>query len=87
MRGKEHTGLGNKLLPEGQNVKDVRIMIKGYKRPDGTYYISVPKMIRDMLELDGREYFLVSVRPDRQQIIAEIAFIKRLRHQRLISAY
>jgi len=37
-----------------------RILVKGYMRPDGTsYYVAIPKPIRELLGLEGGEYFLM----------------------------
>ncbi len=37
-----------------------RILMKGYMRPDGTsYYVVIPKPIRELLGLKGGEYFLM----------------------------
>jgi len=37
-----------------------RILVKGYMRPDGTsYYVAIPKPIRELLDLEGGEYFLM----------------------------
>ena len=36
------------------------VLVKGYLRPDGTsYYVSIPKEIRDSLNLKGGEYFVM----------------------------
>ena len=37
-----------------------RILVKGYMRPDGTsYYVAIPKPIRELLGLEGGEYFIM----------------------------
>ena len=37
-----------------------RTLVKGYMRPDGTsYYVAIPKPIRELLGLEGGEYFLM----------------------------
>jgi AbrB family looped-hinge helix DNA binding protein len=37
-----------------------RILVKGYMRPDGTsYYVAIPKAIRELLSLEGGEYFMM----------------------------
>jgi len=43
-----------------EKIKSKKVMVKGYMRPDGTsYYVTVPKDIRDFLDLKGGEYFLM----------------------------
>lgn len=47
-----------------------RVIVKGYMRPDGTsYYVAIPKEIREQFELKGGEYFLIRAKP----LIKEIA--------------
>ncbi|MFW9934582.1 MAG: hypothetical protein ACFFDU_03500 [Candidatus Thorarchaeota archaeon] len=49
--------------------KRVRVIVKGYMRPDGSsYHVVVPKQIRQMMELEGGEYFLMSASPRRDEI-------------------
>jgi len=37
-----------------------RTLVKGYMRPDGTsYYVAIPKPIRELLDLEGGEYFMM----------------------------
>ena len=46
-----------------------RIVVKGYLRPDGTsYYVSIPKEIRDLMGLKGGEYFLVKAETEKKKI-------------------
>lgn len=45
-----------------------RIIIKGYLRPDNTYYVSIPKEIREVLDLKGGEYFVVKAKPEKKKI-------------------
>ena len=41
-----------------------RILVKGYMRPDGTsYYVAIPKPIRELLGLEGGEYFMMKADP------------------------
>lgn len=50
-----------------------RIMVKGYLRPDGTsYYVSIPKEIREILGLKGGEYFIIKADPEKQKIILRL---------------
>ena len=47
----------------------VRIIVKGYMRPDGSsYHVVIPKQIREMMELKGGEYFLMRAMPHRDEI-------------------
>ena len=46
-----------------------RVVVKGYLRPDGTsYYVSIPREIRDLLGLKGGEYFLVKAETEKKKI-------------------
>ncbi|OPY65438.1 MAG: hypothetical protein A4E63_02970 [Syntrophorhabdus sp. PtaU1.Bin050] len=46
-----------------------RIVVKGYLRPDGTsYYVSIPKEVREMLNLKGGEYFMMKAKPEKSKI-------------------
>jgi len=46
-----------------------RIVVKGYLRPDGTsYYVSIPKEVRDALDLKGGEYFLMKADKEERKI-------------------
>ncbi|HBA55224.1 AbrB/MazE/SpoVT family DNA-binding domain-containing protein [Syntrophorhabdus aromaticivorans] len=48
---------------------DKRILVKGYLRPDGTsYYVSIPKEVREMLNLKGGEYFVMKAKPEKSKI-------------------
>ncbi len=47
----------------------VRIIVKGYMRPDGSsYHVVIPKQIREMMQLKGGEYFLMAASPHRDSI-------------------
>ncbi len=48
------------------------VVVKGYLRPDGTYYTSIPKQIREALDLKGGELFLLKVKPQERKISATI---------------
>ncbi|HEX9262662.1 MAG TPA: AbrB/MazE/SpoVT family DNA-binding domain-containing protein [Candidatus Bathyarchaeia archaeon] len=51
-----------------------RVIVKGYMRPDGTsYYVVIPKAIREMFELKGGEYFLIRAKPGKSKIELKIA--------------
>ena len=45
-----------------------RLVVKGYLRPDGSYYLSVPKAIQKMLDLKGAEYFLIKPKLEKREI-------------------
>ena len=56
-----------KNIKEKKQIK--RVIVKGYLRPDGTsYYVSIPKEIRDTLGLKGGEYFVVKAKPEKNKI-------------------
>lgn len=49
--------------------KKGRIIVKGYMRPDGTsYYVVIPKPVRELLGLKGGEYFLMKAEADDREI-------------------
>lgn len=49
--------------------KRVRVIVKGYMRPDGSsYHVVIPKQIREMMALEGGEYFLMAASPRRDEI-------------------
>ena len=46
-----------------------RVVVKGYLRPDGTsYFVSIPKEIREILGLKGGEYFVIKAKPEKKKI-------------------
>jgi AbrB family looped-hinge helix DNA binding protein len=46
-----------------------RIVVKGYMRPDGTsYYVVIPKEIRELFGLKGGEYFVMNAKKEKQKI-------------------
>ncbi|MCJ7610227.1 AbrB/MazE/SpoVT family DNA-binding domain-containing protein, partial [Candidatus Bathyarchaeota archaeon] len=46
-----------------------RVIVKGYMRPDGTsYYVVIPKEIRELLGLKGGEYFVMKAKADKREI-------------------
>lgn len=46
-----------------------RIVVKAHPTPDGTsFYVAIPKEIRDILELKGEEYFLIKAKPEKREI-------------------
>ncbi len=51
-----------------------RVIVKGYMRQDGTtFYVVIPKEIRELLGLKGGEYFLIKAKPDKQEITLKLA--------------
>ncbi|MHB8278462.1 MAG: hypothetical protein ACYDIA_12520 [Candidatus Humimicrobiaceae bacterium] len=48
------------------------IVVKGYLRPDGTYYTSIPKKIVELFNLKGGELFLIKAKPEERKISARI---------------
>ncbi|MFX0067952.1 MAG: hypothetical protein ACFE7A_06550 [Promethearchaeota archaeon] len=51
-----------------------KIIVKGYMRPDGTsYYVVIPKLIRELLNLKGGEYFIMKAKPEKKEIKLRIA--------------
>ena len=46
-----------------------RIIVKGYMRPDGTsYYVVIPKEVREVLGLKGGEHFSMKAEPEKREI-------------------
>jgi len=51
-----------------------RVIVKGYMRPDGTsYYVVIPKEIRELFGLKGGEYFLIRPKPEKGRIELKVA--------------
>jgi AbrB family looped-hinge helix DNA binding protein len=51
-----------------------RVIVKGYMRPDGTsYYVVIPKEIRELLGLKGGEYFVMKAKPEKREIELKVA--------------
>jgi AbrB family looped-hinge helix DNA binding protein len=50
-----------------------RVLVKGYMRPDGTsYYVVIPKKIRELFNLDGGEYFIMKAKPEKGIILLKL---------------
>ncbi len=50
-----------------------RVLVKGYMRPDGTsYYVVIPKKIRELFNLNGGEYFLMKAKPEKGVILLKL---------------
>lgn len=53
-----------------------RVIVKGYMRPDGTsYYVVIPKQVREKFGLKGGEYFLIKAKPIKNEITLKLAKI------------
>ena len=51
-----------------------RVIVKGYMRPDGTsYYVVIPKEVREQFGLKGGEYFLIRAKPWENEIKLKLA--------------
>lgn len=51
-----------------------RVVVKGYMRPDGTsYYVVIPKEIRELFGLKGGEYFVMKAKPEKREIELKVA--------------
>jgi len=62
----------DKIESKKEKEKIRGIVVKGYLRPDGTYYTTIPKQIREALKLKGGELFLLKVKPEERKISARI---------------
>jgi AbrB family looped-hinge helix DNA binding protein len=59
---------------EGMRKHPERVIVKGYMRPDGTsYYVAIPKEVRELFGLKGGEYFLIRAKPWKNEIKLKIA--------------
>jgi hypothetical protein len=59
---------------EGPNKIPERVIVKGYMRPDKTsYYVVIPKEVRELFELKGGEYFIMKAKPWANEIKLKIA--------------
>ncbi len=46
-----------------------RVLVKGYMRPDGSsYYVVIPKKLRELFNLKGGEYFMMKAKPEKGTI-------------------
>ncbi len=46
-----------------------RVLVKGYMRPDGSsYYVVIPKKLRELFDLKGGEYFMMKAKPEKGTI-------------------
>jgi AbrB family looped-hinge helix DNA binding protein len=59
---------------ERKRKHSTRVIVKGYMRPDGTsYYVVIPKEVREQFGLKGGEYFLIRARPRINEINLKLA--------------
>ncbi len=59
---------------EGKREHPPRVIVKGYMRPDKTsYYVVIPKEIRELFGLKGGEYFIMRAKPWENEIKLKIA--------------
>jgi AbrB family looped-hinge helix DNA binding protein len=59
---------------EGKDREVERVIVKGYMRPDGTsYYVVIPKEIRELMGLRGGEHFVIKAKPDKREIKLKMA--------------
>jgi AbrB family looped-hinge helix DNA binding protein len=59
---------------EGTRMHSERIIVKGYMRPDGTsYYVVIPKEVREQFQLKGGEYFVIRAKPWENEINLKLA--------------
>jgi len=61
------------MSEEEQGPESPYILVKGYMRPDGTsYYVVIPKKIRELFKLNGGEYFIMKAKPEKGRIILKL---------------
>jgi AbrB family looped-hinge helix DNA binding protein len=59
---------------EGLRKHPERVIVKGYMRPDKTsYYVVIPKEVRELFKLEGGEYFIIRAKPWANEIKLKIA--------------
>jgi len=69
---KHHMGMRNHC--EGMSKHPKRVIVKGYMRPDKTsYYVVIPKEIRELFGLEGGEYFIIRAKPWANEIKLKLA--------------
>ena len=60
------------MVEEEGKPEHQRVLVKGYMRPDGTsYYVVIPKKIRELFGLSGGEYFIMKAKPEKGKIMLE----------------
>ena len=61
-------------MGEAQYTRRKRVIVKGYMRPDGTsYYVVIPKEVRELFKLKGGEYFVMKAKPEKNEIELKLA--------------
>ena len=69
---KHHMGMRNHC--EGMGKHSERVIVKGYMRPDKTsYYVVIPKEVRELFGLKGGEYFIIRAKPWANEIKLKLA--------------
>ncbi len=65
MRMRNYHGIGK---------HSVRVIVKGYMRPDKpSYHVVIPKEVRELFGLQGGEYFVIRANPCENEIKLKIA--------------
>lgn len=60
-------------MSEEEKPEPQYILVKGYMRPDGTsYYVVIPKKIRELFKLNGGEYFIMKAKPEKGKIMLKL---------------
>ncbi len=58
----------------GPGERPQRVIVKGYMRPDKTsYYVVIPKEVREQMGLKGGEYFIMKAWPAANEIQLKLA--------------
>ena len=58
----------------GPGERSQRVIVKGYMRPDKTsYYVVIPKEVREQMGLKGGEYFIMKAWPNANEINLKLA--------------
>ena len=61
------------VVNEERKLEHQPVLVKGYMRPDGTsYYVVIPKKIRELFNLNGGEYFVVKAKPEKALIMLKL---------------
>jgi len=61
------------MAEEERQPERQRVLVKGYMRPDGTsYYVVIPKKIRELFDLSGGEYFIMKAKPEKRMILLKL---------------
>lgn len=72
--GMRHHRIGMRNHCEGIRKHQKRVIVKGYMRPDKTsYYVVIPKEVRELFKLEGGEYFIIMAKPWANEIKLKLA--------------